>query len=258
MTVDADVGAVFRRVVANGEDEIECLFIVFGIYCVEFDQTVDMDVRNAEVVEAVHVAEQAVITIDRRIAPVGVALGKQQKRGGVFHALVPLCHLHMGEVDGGHQRVVVCGCVDGIGRRRLVIRQVLGVDFRLVGCGETQKFNTIVFQHMAQFVHHPDVFPCPFAGAVVGPILIDGFDTVVVAEGLGIEQPAILARGDEMAGGLVEKAIVDLVVEFDMPFTEAEVLATVLFRLALVLARGEVLQRQFGFLGGKSDARQWI
>ena len=61
-----------------------------------------------------------------------------------------------------------------------------------------------------------------------------------------------------MAGGLVKEAIVDLVVELDMPFTEAEVLAAILFRLALVLARGEVLQRQFGFLCGKSDARQWI
>ena len=72
--------------------------------------------------------------------------------------------------------------MDGIGRRGLVIRQVLGVDFRLVGCGETQKFNTIVFQHMAQLVHHPDVFPCPFAGAVVSLVLVDRLNAVIVVK----------------------------------------------------------------------------
>ena len=120
-TVDADIGAVFRRVVANGEDEVEGLFVVLRIHCVEFDQPVDMDVGNAKVVEAVHVAKQAVVAIDGGITPMGVALGKQQERGSVFHALVPFRHLHMGEVDGGHQRVVVCCCVDGIGGSGLVV-----------------------------------------------------------------------------------------------------------------------------------------
>ena len=94
---------------------------------------------------------------------------------------------------------------------------------------------------MPKLIHHPDVFPCPFTGAVVCLVLVDGFDAVMVAEGLGIKQPAVLARGDEMAGGLVEEAVVDLVIEPDGPLTVAEVLAAVLLGLALVLARGETL-----------------
>ena len=142
----------------------------------------------------------------------------------------------MGEVDGGHQRVVVCGCVDGIGRRRLVIRQVLGVDFRLVGCGETQELNAIVFQHIPKLIHHPDVFPCPFAGTVVSLVLVDRLNAVIVVKCFCIKEIAAFSWHDEVAGGLVEKAVVELVVESDVPFAEAEVFAAVLFRLALVLA----------------------
>ena len=138
----------------------------------------------------------------------------------------------------------------------MVVGQVFGIDFGLVGCHEAKELNAVVFQHISEFVHHPDVFLGPFAGAVVGPVLVDRLDAVVVVEGFGVEQPTVLAGHDEVAGGLVEKAIVGLVVELDVPFSEAEVLAAVLLRLALVLARGEALERQLGFLGGKGDTRQ--
>ena len=130
-----------------------------------------------------------------------------------------------------------------------MVGEVFRIDFRLVGCHKAQKFNVVVFQHVPEFVHHPDVLPCPFAGAVVGLVLVDGFDAVIVAEGLGIEQKAVLARGDEMAGGLVEKTIVDLVVEPDMPFAEAEVFTAILLGVTLVFARGKVFKVELELFG---------
>ena len=146
--------------------------------------------------------------------------------------------------------------MDGIGWCGLMVGEVFGIDFCLVGCHKAQKFNVVVFQHIPEFVHHPDVLSGPFAGAVVGLVLVDRLDAVVVAEGFGIEQPAVLAGGDEMAGGLVEETVIDLVVKPYRPLTEAEVLTAVLLDVALVFARGEVVEVEVWLVGGEGDARQ--
>ena len=186
-TLHTDLWLVLRRVVGDGEDEVECLFVVFAPHRIQLPHSVYFDIRNTEVIEAVHVAEEAVVTVSCGIAPMRVALGNELELGGVFYLLVPARHFHMREVDGGHQRVIIICCAEITLWSWLVVRQVFGVKLCLVGCHKAQKFNAVVLQHITQFVHHPDVLPGPLLGAVVGAIHLDRFYAVIVVEGLGVE-----------------------------------------------------------------------
>ena len=178
-----------------------------------------------------------------------VGLGKQGKRGCIFHRDKPIGHVDVRETKLRHASVEIFRHF----RTHSVSipsRQIFGIDQCFIGCQKCQKLNTVGFQHLAQGVHSQH-FSLGMCNSIsIGQELLGHLLSIIIINGGSVIQPTFFTRGDEMTVGLAVSRPKVLVIDSYDRLVQTEVLAGIFLKLLLISVGLVRFKRPFR-LGGR-------